>query len=169
MNSLLIFRVYSTYTEQYPTSEILLPFMPFYFLYEEQVMKNLVLISCNDSACTRMKYIFFTDSRSSKVVPKGAQRKFSTQKLFLRECKTKINEVTKFVPKGAQRNFSAQKSFLRECRAKIDQATKVIPKGAQCMFSAQKSFQRECRAKYRRNIRQRSSNVVPKGMQNLYH
>ena len=45
---------------------------------------------------------------------------------------------------------------------------KVIPKGVQRKFSAQKSFLRECRAKYRRNIRQRSSKVVPKGMQNLY-
>jgi hypothetical protein len=41
---------------------------------------------------------------------------------------------------------------------------KVVPKGAQCKFSAQKSFQRECRAKYRRNIRRRSSKVIPKGM-----
>jgi hypothetical protein len=45
---------------------------------------------------------------------------------------------------------------------------KVIRKGAQRKFSAQKSFQRECRAKYCRNIRRRSSKVVPKGMQNLY-
>jgi hypothetical protein len=45
---------------------------------------------------------------------------------------------------------------------------KVIPKGAQRKFSARKSFLRECRAKYRRNIRRRSSKVVPKGMQNLY-
>jgi aldehyde:ferredoxin oxidoreductase len=45
---------------------------------------------------------------------------------------------------------------------------KVVPKGAQRKFSAQKSFLRECRAKYRRNIRRRSSKVVPKGMQNLY-
>jgi hypothetical protein len=44
----------------------------------------------------------------------------------------------------------------------------VVPKGAQCKFSAQKSFQRECKAKYRRNMRRRSSKVVPKGMQNLY-
>jgi ribosomal protein S3AE len=79
-------------------------------------MKNLVLISCNDSACTRMKYIFFTDSRSSKVV--------------IRECRTKINEVIKAVPKGAQRMFFAQKSFLRECRAKIDEATKSRSKGS---------------------------------------
>jgi hypothetical protein len=46
---------------------------------------------------------------------------------------------------------------------------KVVPKGAQRKFSAQKSFLRECRAKYHRNIRRRSSKVVPKGMQNLYH
>jgi hypothetical protein len=45
---------------------------------------------------------------------------------------------------------------------------KVVPKGAQRKFSAQKSFLRECRAKYHRNIRQRSSKDVPKGMQNLY-
>jgi hypothetical protein len=46
---------------------------------------------------------------------------------------------------------------------------KVVSKGAQRKFSAQKSFLRECRAKYHRNIRQRSSKVIPKGMQNLYH
>jgi hypothetical protein len=40
--------------------------------------------------------------RSSKDVPKGMQ---STTKL------------QKVVPKGAQRKFSAQKSFLRECRS----------------------------------------------------
>jgi hypothetical protein len=45
---------------------------------------------------------------------------------------------------------------------------KVIPKGVQRKFSAQKSFLRECRAKYHRNIRRRSSKVIPKGMQNLY-
>jgi hypothetical protein len=65
-------------------------------------------------------------------------------------------------------SYEAQKSFLRECRAKIAEVTKVVPKGAQCKFFAQKSFQRECRAKYHRNIRRRSSKVVPKGMQNLY-
>jgi hypothetical protein len=46
----------STYTKEYPTSEVLLSFIPFYFLYE-QVMKNLVSISCNNSVYTRMKYI----------------------------------------------------------------------------------------------------------------
>jgi hypothetical protein len=71
-------------------------------------------------------------------------------------------------PKSSSQNFEAKKSFLRESRAKIVEATKVVPKGAQRKFSAQKSFQRECRAKYRRNIRRRSSKVVPKGMQNLY-
>jgi hypothetical protein len=45
---------------------------------------------------------------------------------------------------------------------------KVVPKGAQRKFSAQKSFLRECRAKYHRNIRQRSSKDIPKGMQNLH-
>jgi hypothetical protein len=77
-------------------------------------------------------------------------------------------KVQKVVPKGAQCKFFAQKSFLRECRAKsMTKLQKVVPKGAQRKFSAQKSFQRECRAKCRRNIRRRSSKVVPKGMQNL--
>jgi hypothetical protein len=52
--------------------------------------------------------------------------------------------------------------------AEHDEATKIVPKGAQRKFSTQKSFLRERRAKYRRNIRRRSSKVVPKGMQNLH-
>jgi hypothetical protein len=81
-----------------------------------------------------------------------------------------MTKVQKVVPTGVQCKFSAQKSFQRECRAKsITKLQKFVPKGAQRKFSAQKSFQRECRAKYRRNIRRRSSKVVPKGMQNLYH
>ena len=50
---------------------------------------------------------------------------------------------------------------------KFDEHATVIPMGAQSKFSAQKSFQREGRAKNHRNIRWRSSKVVPKGMQNL--
>jgi hypothetical protein len=45
----------------------------------------------------------------------------------------------------------------------LSKLQKVVPKGAQHKFSAQKSFQRECRSKYRRNIRRRSSKVIPKG------
>jgi hypothetical protein len=68
-----------------------------------------------------------------------------------------MTKLQKVVPKGAQHKFSAQKSFLRECRAKrMTKLQKVIPKGAQRKFSAQKLFQRECKAKYRRNIRRRS-------------
>jgi hypothetical protein len=61
----------------------------------------------------------------------------------------------------------AQKSSPRGCRARRSYK-KVVPKGAQHKFSAQKSFLRECRVKYHRNIKRRSSKVVPKGMQNLY-
>jgi hypothetical protein len=59
----------------------------------------------------------------------------------------------KVVPKGMQSMTKLQK---------------VVSKGAQRKFSAQKSFLKECRAKCRRNIRQRSSKDVPKGMQNLH-
>jgi hypothetical protein len=95
-----------------------------------------------------MKYIFFTDVRSSKIT--------EAQKTFLRERSVSFDEATK-------------KSFLRERSVSFDEATKkVVPKGAQCKFSAQKSFQRECRAKYHRNIRQRSPKDISKGMQNLH-
>jgi hypothetical protein len=59
--------------------------------------------------------------RNSKVVPNGMQS---------------MTKLQKAVPKGAQRKFSAQKSFLRECRAKYRQnrrrrSSKDIPKGMQ--------------------------------------
>jgi hypothetical protein len=65
-----------------------------------------------------------------------------------------IRSYKKVVAKGAQCKFSTQKSFLKECRAKdYDlKLKKVVPKGAQCNFSAQKSLLRECKAKYHRNI-----------------
>jgi hypothetical protein len=59
----------SIYTEGYPTVDVLLSFMPFYFLREKQVM-NLISISCNNCAYTRVKYIFLKDLRSSKDVSK---------------------------------------------------------------------------------------------------
>jgi hypothetical protein len=40
IRSTTLYQNQSTYTEQYPTSEILLLFMPFCFLYEEQAMKT---------------------------------------------------------------------------------------------------------------------------------
>jgi hypothetical protein len=56
---------------------------------------------------------------SSKVVLKGMQS---------------MTKLQKVVPKGAQRKFSAQKSFLRECRAKYHRnirrrSSKDVPKG----------------------------------------
>jgi hypothetical protein len=44
--------------------------MPFYFLYEKQVVKNVISISCNNCVYTRVKYIFLMDLRSSKDVSK---------------------------------------------------------------------------------------------------
>jgi hypothetical protein len=161
VQSTTLYQSRSIYTEEYPTFDVLLSFMPLYFLCEKKVMKNVI---CNNCAYTRVKYIFLMDLRSkfwsSKVVPKGMQ----SQKLQ--------PEAAKVVPKGARRKFSAQKSFLRGCRAKYHRnirwrSSKVVPKGAQCKFSAQKSFLRGCRAKYHRNIRWRSSKVVPKGIQSL--
>jgi hypothetical protein len=61
VQSTTLYQNRSTYTEEYPISEVLVSFMSFYFLYEKQVMKNSVSSSCNNSAYTRMKHIFFTD------------------------------------------------------------------------------------------------------------
>jgi hypothetical protein len=45
VQSTALYRNQSTYTEEYPTSGVLLSFMSFYFLYEKQVMRNSVSIS----------------------------------------------------------------------------------------------------------------------------
>jgi hypothetical protein len=39
-----------------------------------------------------------------------------------------MTKLQKAVPKGAQRQFSAQKSFLRECRAYSEKSTLISPK-----------------------------------------
>jgi hypothetical protein len=36
-------------------------------------MENVISISCNNCACTRVKYIFLMDLRSSKDVSKGTK------------------------------------------------------------------------------------------------
>jgi hypothetical protein len=66
VQSTALFQSRSIYTEEYPTFDVLLSFMPFYFLCEKQVLKNLISISCNNCAYTRVKYIFLIDLRSSK-------------------------------------------------------------------------------------------------------
>jgi hypothetical protein len=68
-----------------------------FFNKEQASNVNLVLILCNSLTFIRMKYIFFTDLRSSKVIPKGAQRKFcrSYKKSFLRERSVSSAEATK--------------------------------------------------------------------------
>jgi hypothetical protein len=86
IQSTTLYQSRSIYTEKYPTFDVPLSFMPFYFLCEKQVMKNVISISCNNCAYTRVKYIFFmiykarktslrerSKFRSSKVVPKGMQ------------------------------------------------------------------------------------------------
>jgi hypothetical protein len=70
VQSTTLYQSRSIYTEEYPTFDVLLSFMPFYFLCEKQVMKNLLSISCNNCAYTRVKYISFLDLRSSKGVYK---------------------------------------------------------------------------------------------------
>jgi hypothetical protein len=50
-----------------------------------------------------------------------------------------MTKLQKVVPKGAQHKFSAQKSFLRECRAKYRQnirrrSSKDVDKGMQNLY-----------------------------------
>jgi hypothetical protein len=68
VQSTTLYQIRSIYTKEYPTIDVLLSFMPFYFLCEKQVM-NLISIYCNNCAYTRVKYIFLM-LRSSKDVSK---------------------------------------------------------------------------------------------------
>jgi hypothetical protein len=70
VQSIALYQNRSIYSEEYPTFDVPLSFMPFYFFYEKQVMKNLISISCNNCACIRVKYTFITDFRSSKDISK---------------------------------------------------------------------------------------------------
>jgi hypothetical protein len=73
VQSIALYQNRSIYTEKYPTFDVPLSFMSFYFLYEKQVMKSLISISCNNCARIRVKYIFLMDFRSSKDVSKKAE------------------------------------------------------------------------------------------------
>jgi hypothetical protein len=94
VQSTTLYQSRSIYTEEYPTFDVLLSFMPFYFLCEKKVMKNVISISCNNCAYTRVKYIFLMDLRS----------KFWSSKVIPRECRAKKYDL------------KLQKSFLRKCR-----------------------------------------------------
>jgi hypothetical protein len=64
VQSTTLYQRRSICTEEYPTFDVLLNFMPFYFLCEKKVRKNIISISCNNCAYTRVKYIFLMDLRS---------------------------------------------------------------------------------------------------------
>jgi hypothetical protein len=94
-------------------------------------------------------------TKLQKVVPKGAQCKFSAQKLFLRECRAKYRRnrrrrSSKDVPKGMQNLYR---------RNRRRRSSKDVPKGMQNLHrkingehrkingeEAQKTFLRGCRA-----------------------
>jgi hypothetical protein len=73
VQSITLYQNRSIYTEEYPIFDVLLSFMPFYFLCEKRVMKNLISISCNNCVCNRVKYIFLMDLRSLKDVSKKVE------------------------------------------------------------------------------------------------
>ena len=72
------------------------------------------------------------------------------QKVVPRERSVSLSKLQKVVPKGAQCKFSAQKSFQRECRAKyrrnIRRSVKSQRETAEIEGEeVQKTFLRECR------------------------
>jgi hypothetical protein len=67
--------------------------------------------------CRSYKEIFLWECNA-----KNRSKSFTeATKVVLKERIVSLPMLQKAVPKGAQRKFSAQKSFLRECRAKYHQ------------------------------------------------
>jgi hypothetical protein len=60
-------------------------------------------------------------SKLQKVVPKGAQRKFSAQKSFQRECRAKYR-------RNIRRSAKSQREYRRNRRQR---SSKDVPKGMQ--------------------------------------
>jgi hypothetical protein len=96
-----------------------------------------------------------------------------------------MTKLQKVVPKGAQRKFSAQKSFLRECRAKYRRnirrrSSKDVPKGMQNLYHRNRrrrsskdvpkgmhNLHRKVNGEHQKINGEEDSKVVPKGMQIL--
>jgi hypothetical protein len=95
-------------------------------------------------------------TKLQKVVPKGAQRKFSAQKSFLRECRAKYRRnirrrSSKDVPKGMQNLYR---------RNRRQRSSKDVPKGMQ-------NLHQKVNGEHRKINGEEDSKVVPKGMQSL--
>jgi hypothetical protein len=60
-------------------------------------------------------------TKLQKVVPKGAQRKFSAQKSLLRECRAKYRQ-------NIRRSAKSQREYRRNRRRR---SSKGVPKGMQ--------------------------------------
>jgi hypothetical protein len=91
-----------------------------------------------------------------KVITKGAQRKFSAQKSFLRECRAKYRRnirrrSLKGVPKGMHNLYH---------RNRRRRSSKDVPKGIQ-------NLHRKVNGEHRKINGEEDSKVVPKGMQSL--
>jgi hypothetical protein len=95
-------------------------------------------------------------TKLQKVVPKGAQSKFSAQKSFLRECRAKYRRnirrrSSKDVPKGMQNLYR---------RNRRRRSSKNVPKGMQ-------NLHRKISGEHQKINGEEDSKVVPKGMQSL--
>jgi hypothetical protein len=95
-------------------------------------------------------------TKLQKVVLKGAHRKFSAQKSFLRECRAKYHRNirrrnSKDVPKGMQNLYH---------RNRRRRSSKVVPKAMQ-------NLHRKVNGEHQKINGEEDSKVVPKGMQSL--
>jgi hypothetical protein len=94
-------------------------------------MKYIFFIDLRSSKTAKAQKSFLRECR--------AKNRRNYKKSLLRESRVSYAEVTKVVPKGAQCKFSAQKSFQRECRAKYRRnirrkSSKDVPKGMQNLY-----------------------------------
>jgi hypothetical protein len=105
----------STSTRRYPTSATVLAFIFIFRLNKEQSLKLKFFfsfsISCNSFVFYHSENILHRFTESEKLP------KHESSVLRVRDHRKYLRRFKKVVPKGAQCKFSAQKSFQKECRA----------------------------------------------------
>jgi hypothetical protein len=78
------------------------------------IMKYIFPTDLRSSKTTEAKKSFLRECRSKNYITSFAE----STKVVPKERNVSLPKLQKVVPKGAQCKFSAQKSFQRECRAK---------------------------------------------------
>jgi hypothetical protein len=127
------------------------------------IMKYIFPIDLQSSKTTEAQKSFLRECRAKNCIASFTE----TTKVVPKERNISLPKLQKVVPKGAQCKFSARKSFQRECRAKYHQNIRRSAK-SQREYRQNIRRSAKSQREYHRNIRRRSSKDVPKGMQNLH-